>query len=442
MAALTIENFQEAYPSELSLYSVPPSQTAIEKVYYQEVRSTSQVNGSSPIEFIITGQNGMEFLDLKRSKLYVKVKIMHPDGKTLDRTTMTVSPVNLLFYSMFSQVDVTMQGKLITSATNHYPYKAMMQTLLSYGTDAKTSQLTSLMWEKDTPGHMDDCDVENTSNAGLSRRAMYFSGSRSVDLEGPILADAFQLDRFLLNQVAVGIKLFRSRSDFCLMSNDTNPEYELVIEEIVLKACKISVNPAIIYGHAEIMKTTNAKYPFTKTEVKLLTIPAGNLSFTYDNLFQGLRPNRCCIAFVKSLAASGSYQLNPFNFHHFNLTQIGLFVDGVPVGGNVMKLNFDASSGRSIIPAYNSMFEITNKWMRDADNQIDRVDYAGGYAIYCFQIEPSFGDDGSYLTLVKQGNVRLEAQFATALDEATTCIVYAEYPGYFEINAARDIVLE
>lgn len=442
MAALTTEGFQEAQPSELSLFSVPPSQTAIDKVYYQEVRSTSQINGNSPIEFIISGQNGMEFLDLRRSKLYVKVKIVHADGKALDRTVMKVSPVNLLFYSIFSQVDVTMQGKLITSTTNHYPYKAMIQTLLSYGTEAKTSQLTSLMWVKDTPGHMDDSDVENPSNSGLVHRSRYFAGSRSVDLEGPILSDVFQLDRFLLNQVAVGIKLYRTRSDFCLMSKEESADYNLVIEDIVLKACKIAVNPAVIYGQAEIMKTTNAKYPYTKTEVKLLTIPNGNISFTYDNLFQGLRPNRCCIAFVKSLAVSGNFQLNPFNFDNFNLTQIGLFVDGVPVGGNVMKLNFDASSGRTIIPAYNSMFEVTNKWMRDADNQIDRIDYAGGYALYCFEMEPNFGSNGSYLTLVKQGNVRLEAQFAKALTESTTCIVYAEFPGYFEINAARDIVLE
>ena len=367
---------------------------------------------------------------------------MHTDGNLMDSKTVKVSPVNLLYYSLFNQVDVTMQGKLITSTTSHYPYKAMMQTLLSYGTDAKTTQLTSLMWMKDTLGHMDDCDVENPSNAGLSRRSQYFATSKSVDMEGPILHDLFQLDRYLLNQVAVAVKLYRTRPEFCLMTNVNKPNYEVVIEDIILKACKVQVNPSVIFGQAEIMKSVNAKYPFTRTEVKLLTIPAGNISFTYDNLFQGLRPNRCCIAFVKSMAASGDFKLNPYNFHHFNINQIALFVDSVPVGGNVMKLNFDSSSGRTVIPAYNSLFEITNKWMRDADNQVDRTDYAGGYALYCFEIEPNFGNDGNYLTLVKQGNVRLEAQFSKSLAEATTCIVYAEFPGYFEINAARDIVLE
>ena len=172
------------------------------------------------------------------------------------------------------------------------------------------------------------------------------------------------------------------------MTKEVSPEYEIVIEDIILKACKIQVNPGVIFGHASVMQNTNAKYHYTKTEVKLLTIPSGNSSFTYDNLFQGLRPNRCVIGFVDSTATTGDFTLNPYNFQHFNLTQIGLFVDSVPVGGNVLKLNFNATNGRTIIPAYNSMFEIADKWMRDADNQIDRTDYAGGYALYCFEIEP------------------------------------------------------
>lgn len=110
MAALTREDFPEAQPSELNLFSVPPSQTAIETIFYQEVGSTSHVNGNAPTEFIITGQNGMEFLDLKRSKLCVKCKILRSDGKPLDDTD-EVAPVNLLFHSMFSQVDVMMPGK-------------------------------------------------------------------------------------------------------------------------------------------------------------------------------------------------------------------------------------------------------------------------------------------------------------------------------------------
>jgi len=261
-------------------------------------------------------------------------------------------------------------------------------------------------------------------------------------MEGPLYHDLFHMDRLILNQVAVNVRLTRARPEFCLVTKEAVPNYKVIIEDIVLKACKVQINPALIYGHAEILKSVNAKYPFTKTEVKQIAIAKGTVNFDQDQLFQNMRPNRVVVGFVNAVGAAGDYTKNPFNFQHFNLNQIGLFVDNVPVSGNVMRLNFNPSSGRTIIPAFNNMFDVTDKWMRDSGNQLSRNDFAGGYALYCFEIEPNFGDDGTYLHLLKQGNVRLEVQFSSALADAISCIVYAEYPGYFEINAARYIVLE
>jgi len=175
MAALSVDNFQEAQPSALSLFSLPPYQSAVERMYFQEVRSNSQLTGNI-IDMEITGKHVMEYVDLKRSKLYVKSKIVKGDGSNLAATEY-VGPINLFLQTMFSQIEVTMQGKLVTSTTSHYPYKAMIQTLLSYGNGAKTSQLTSQLWEKDIPGHLDDNDVDGGANTGLNKRSLYFAES-------------------------------------------------------------------------------------------------------------------------------------------------------------------------------------------------------------------------------------------------------------------------
>ena len=50
-------------------------------------------------------------------------------------------------------------------------------------------------------------------------------------------------------------------------------------------------------------------------------------------------------------------------------------------------------------------------------------------------------EQGEYLTLLKQGNVRLEVQFGKALTETVTAIVWGQYSGLFEINQARDIIM-
>jgi hypothetical protein len=317
----------------------------------------------------------------------------------------------------------------------------MIQILLLYGNEARTSELTSQLWEKDI-GHFDDNDVNGGSNTGLYRRLLCFPGSITADMEGPLYHDLFQVDRMILNQIAINVRLTRTRPEFCLMTNAASPDFKMLTEDIVLKACKAQINPAVIYGHEEILKSVNAKYPFTKTEVKHIVIAAGTVNFDQDQLFQNIRPNRVVFGFINALGAAADYTKNPYNFQHFNVNQIGLFVDSVPISGNVMRLNFNATSDRTIIPAFNNMFEVTDKWLQDSGIQISRSEFAARYAMYCFEIEPNFGDDGTYLHLLKQGSVHLEVQFSSALGDAISFIVYTEYPGYFEINAARDIILE
>jgi hypothetical protein len=66
MVAVSTERFQEAQPSGLDLFSLPPTMTCVERIYYDEQIPTFQLSGNSPIEFIIAAQNSLEYIDLKR----------------------------------------------------------------------------------------------------------------------------------------------------------------------------------------------------------------------------------------------------------------------------------------------------------------------------------------------------------------------------------------
>ena len=94
----------------------------------------------SPIKFEING-NGVDYIDLANTMLYVRVKIMRMNGNNTAKDT-PVGPVNLFLHSLFSQVDISINGTQVTTSTNTYPYRAMIETLLSYGDDTKNSQLT------------------------------------------------------------------------------------------------------------------------------------------------------------------------------------------------------------------------------------------------------------------------------------------------------------
>jgi len=97
----------------------------------------------------------------------------------------------------------------------------MIETLLSYGMDAKTSQLISALYYKDTAGNMDSVDFEdeNAVNRGLAARRRMARESRVIDMMGRLHADIFFQDRYMLNEVGVKIKLIRSKDTFCLMGD-------------------------------------------------------------------------------------------------------------------------------------------------------------------------------------------------------------------------------
>ena len=183
----------ECTKSELDLFSVPPTQTSMESGNWIEYHPLTAVADGSPIEFEIGG-SGEDYIDFGNSMLYVQAKITQPDGNDLGAAANT-GPVNLFLHSLFSQVDIQLNGTLITSSTNTYPYRAMLETLLSYGEDAKKTQLSSALYYKDAAGQMDTLALAAgdgvVPNDGLVKRSRHTHRSRVVDMMGRLHADIF-----------------------------------------------------------------------------------------------------------------------------------------------------------------------------------------------------------------------------------------------------------
>jgi len=57
---------------------------------------------------------GEDCVDLGNTMLYVQAKITKQDGTNLDAND-PVGPVNLLLHSLFSQVDISLNGTQVTS---------------------------------------------------------------------------------------------------------------------------------------------------------------------------------------------------------------------------------------------------------------------------------------------------------------------------------------
>ena len=67
--------------SELDLFTVPPTQVAIQKGQWIDHQPVSSINASAPIEFNIIGTE--DYIDLSKTMLVVKVKVIKNAGGDL-----------------------------------------------------------------------------------------------------------------------------------------------------------------------------------------------------------------------------------------------------------------------------------------------------------------------------------------------------------------------
>ena len=95
------------------------------------------------MQFVIDNASD-KFLDFNNFFWKVKCKITKANGQNLveaDKVSVISYPVS----SLFSQADILLSGKALSSTTNTYPYRVYIETLLNYSKEAKnTPHVTGL----------------------------------------------------------------------------------------------------------------------------------------------------------------------------------------------------------------------------------------------------------------------------------------------------------
>ena len=443
------------YGEGLAIFENPVVDGGVQKVRWIEHRPVDQISEGSAIEFVISG-NGSSYIDLRRTQLYVRAKIVKPDGTKLPEgpapgtagkavEDARVGPINLWLHSLFSQVDVYFQQKLVTSSSTLYFMKAYIDTLLLCCPNSRAANYQAQLYYKDTSGSMDSFNPQKGENRGLMFRQRFTSKSNPVDMQGPLLSDICQLDRYILNGVEIRIKLWPTPSALNIMAKSTL-KYRTIIEEACLKVCHITPTPHMLTAQQTILEKQHfALYPYLKCEIKKFTVSAGSHDFTHDDVFQNMVPTKVIICMVSNEALSGSYKKNPFNFQHFNVNFIEVSIDGESVPGRALKTKFTDSLYTShYVGAYLSLSR--GRLPGEEEHSIERFDYAKGYALFAFDMEPEIkadkNDEDEFWPASKKGNMRVALQFDKALPETVSVIVYGTFPKTIKIDHTSAVVLE
>ncbi|XP_033725352.1 uncharacterized protein F54H12.2-like [Pecten maximus] len=197
----------------------------------------------------------------------------------------------------------------------------------------------------------------------------------------------------------------------------------------------VRVDSGVLINHAEILKDVRAKYPLTRTEIKMNTCPSGSGSFIWQNVWSNNLPTKMYFAFVTRTAVKGDYTKNPFKFLNF-AQEIGHYVNGESIPARPIKM--DVGDNRNYVTPFVNLFEVAEKWNDDSGLTITKENLNQGFTVYGFTLTPS-GLGEEYINLARQGSVRLELKFASNTTETLNCVDYTEFPALIEIDQSRDI---
>jgi hypothetical protein len=370
------------------------------------------------------------YTDVGDTRLYLRCKVVKTDGSDLAATEdVTVS--NMFLHSLIQRLDVYVGDTLITQSGGFYPWKAAIETLLNFGTDAKNSHLAGIIYYKDTPGD---------ANLGHTQRKAITTGSKSFELFGPLHVDYFFQDKYLLNNVPMRIKITRNPADFYLMSSSAEA-CKVVITEAVLYVRRIQVAPSVELAHSKtLLGGKSAVYPIHRGEIEVMSVPPNQQTISRDNLFMSRLPKKLIMGMVENDAFNGKKSESPFNFKHFGLKQIEVQVDGENVCGTPMQLDFSA---QKYMRAYDGMFHALNKSYTDSGLDISYTDFKNGYALFCFDLTADgCGNTSNHFELAKQGNLRFKMTFEKPLTKTINVVLYGEFESILEINNAREVLLD
>ena len=431
------------YTEKLDLFSLPPYNTAEEKIYYENLPPAHFNKDSySAVTFHIEKQP-TDYIDLSKTELHVQLSLKKLDGTPLDTKDAkeSIVPIDIILHNMWSSVEISLNKKLVSSSGTDYPYKSTIETYLNYGQAAKKHQLFTIGYSGENgTAPQATYPISNPINNGLKTRCQWFGlqgRDKSVEFIGPLNADICNQNRLILNEVSVDIKLWPAKDAFRLICNNL-PGAKLVIEEICLKVCKVSVSPSVRLAHSSALKLSPARYPFNKVEIRPLSIDKGNSVANFNNIFQGNIPTKMIVGMVSQNNYIGNFNTNPLDFEHFDIQSIGLSVGNESIPAEPYQFNFEENQ---YMNGLLSLYRCSDKIWDNTDLGLSNDLYRKGLTLIGFNIDPTSPPNLNYLGVPKTGNLNMQITFHKKLPTNVTIIVYAIFPSRVEIDNTRLVTL-
>ena len=377
-----------ATKSELELFRIPPTQTAIDSSYEVEYRPISSLDSTRTYDFLIPPAD--DFTDLSSLRIYAQVKIIpnfkaQPNEDVQKKFWDSLSVCQNFGNALAEQIDVKFNNTNISVSNNLHPNQSFIE---------------DLFYRHKTP-------VEIGNLIGEPALITEKIKNKVFDLYFRLHTSIAQQNNLLLNGVPIGIKLIRTQDSYPLINPSENVKATIMIEKISIFLRRVRLFPDVQAAIAMALEKSAAKYFITRNEIKSFSIGSGISSVSIENVFTGTLPRRLIVGFVKNSALTGDEKTDPFQFNNFDINHIAAIVDGVQYPAVPYTPDFEKDL---YIREYVGMYEALNQDEGIPQIEIEYKDYKSRLCFFCFDLSSDgyLGGESGVLSLMKRGYIRVD----------------------------------
>ena len=330
----------------LRVFKVPPTDNSINA--YRMVTIQPTTTGINLMEFIIPALD--DYVDLGRSYFTMELRLKKSTNDNLVADEKLWS-VNNLVHSIIKQIDLQLNGTLISPQSDTYHYKAYLENLLNYDREDGKTVLRPAGWftQVEFPPQWTATNTDTQANAGAGhahwvalranhKGALAASVAETTQYAGGVthsLVFAPHLEVFHTGKVlvpGVEIKMTFHFNSPNLFLNGVALAGRLIEGDVKLRfhLCQLRLNETV-YRNLSVQRHNGkelATYPTVRSEIRTFSMQGNLTRFDIPNLFQNRVPDRLIVGLLDSRAFNGDVTRDPFCFQKFGLSSIRQTVRG------------------------------------------------------------------------------------------------------------------
>jgi len=356
---------------------------------------------------------------------------------------------------LFDSIQISINDESYTELTQeHYPYKSYVEKLLKHSDTAHKRHLASALAMPDgskffdswvhygsEAAKADKVPADKKRGNFWARSAFALGNGSKFSVVTPLHLDIFQASRYMPPGLKFNLTFHRTPPQFHILSKTADADLVAVANQeyrIKILDFRLEVNYFTLEGPLRTQALQNRQFlvPFNKVVVHRTQFPVGYTTLNFDiNRGGGIMPRQLLIGMVDSKAFQGDFTMSPYIFHHYNVKEVGLKINGEHYPIEPLTMDF-TENAYHFSHAYDTFLTNIGQNKHDSGCQITLENYPFGNTLFAFDLSNDKSNN-YHLFPPKVGSLAVEIKLRSVFTSPLTLLVFACYNKMMTINSGE-----